>query len=136
MAIAGTTQKIWSEKISGISPAITATTLVRGSRSCSSVNIPSLDRLRRTDRRRLKVRCAPALRRAQQEKRGRDKAMKVELSQFEIDLLDRALTAYEHEAPADAAMSTVIGMILAPSEHREEFKREGEKVREAGKLEG
>lgn len=54
--------------------------------------------------------------------------MKIELSQFEVEMLDAALTVWEKEPSADAAMGGIMGAIFAGMagrknpEHRDTIK--------------
>ncbi len=60
--------------------------------------------------------------------------MRVNLSNTEIELIEKALDTYEREASSEALMGSMLGMMLTPKDQRDEeklrFKAEMEKAEE------
>ena len=48
--------------------------------------------------------------------------MKIEISEAEIQLIDKALQSWENDATSGALMSSMFGMMLCPKDERESEK--------------
>jgi hypothetical protein len=50
--------------------------------------------------------------------------MIIELSKHEVDLIDKALTAWEHEETSSTFTGSLLAMMISPSDKRDEAKSE------------